>query len=126
MTRGALAGLLLASCSGGGGGEGEGEVSCDLLRQDCAEGEGCYVEPGGTPFCAAAGKLGTSAICGDDQVSCAAGYYCTPDNVSCCPFCEDGAPDSECPQEPFAHVCCPRDDLPEGVSLCLPEKRGCE
>ena len=120
--------VALALCAGCGEDAGEGESegeACDLLAQNCPEGQGCYVSPGGTPHCAPAGTLGTAELCGDDQLLCAEGYYCTPDNRSCCPFCADGAPDSDCPQDVAPHVCCPRDDLPEGVSLCLPTTRGC-
>ena len=119
--------LVLALGCGDGGGEGEGEPACDLLAQDCPGGEACFVEPDGVPFCAKPGELGTSGICVDDQLICAAGFYCTPGRFACCPFCADGAPDSACPQgkDVGPHVCCPRDDLPDGVSLCLPEPIGC-
>ena len=128
MKRALLACTIVAGC-GGESGEGEGEgPSCDLLAQDCPGEEACFVEPAGVPFCANPGELGTSEICGDDQLVCAGGFYCTPGRFACCPFCADGAPDSACPQgkDVGPHVCCPRDDLPEGVSLCLPEPIGCD
>lgn len=124
MKRALIAGMLSLGCEGGGE-EGEPE-ECDLLEQDCSGGDACFVEPDGLPFCASPGDLETSEICGDDQLVCAAGFYCTPGRFACCPFCPDGAPDSDCPQDVGPHVCCPRDDLPEGVSLCLPEAIGCE
>jgi len=128
VTRALLWTLAVAlGCGGSDGEEGEGEApACDLLAQDCAEGEGCFVEPGGEPYCAKAGDLPIAEFCGDKQTLCAEGFYCTPENLACCPFCADGAPDTACPQDPFEHVCCPRDDLPEGVSLCLPKTRGCK
>ena len=121
MTRALFLTLALGCGDDGGGG------ACDLLRQEgCAEGEGCFVEPGGEPYCAPAGDLGTAEICGETQELCAAGFHCTAETLACCPFCADGAPDTACPQDPYAHVCCARDDLPEGVSLCLPKTRGCD
>jgi hypothetical protein len=48
---------------------------CNLVRQDCPSGRGCYPGPGTFASCQPAGSLSENTPCGEDT-ACAPGYLC--------------------------------------------------
>jgi hypothetical protein len=50
-------------------------TGCNLLRQDCGSGRGCYPVSSAFPSCQQAGSLGEDTPCAEDN-ECAPGYLC--------------------------------------------------
>ena len=50
-------------------------IGCDLVRQDCGDGQGCYPGSGGFGVCRQAGSLGEDTPCAEHDF-CAPGLLC--------------------------------------------------
>lgn len=94
---------------------------CDLLAQDCAGGDGCYLSIGAPGGCQAPGTAGLYEAC-TVQADCLPRYYCIPflgTSSTCVPFCDGSIGDADCP----AGFTCLVPGLPSDPDLgvCVPQ-----
>jgi hypothetical protein len=69
-------------------------IGCDLVRQDCGLGRGCYPSAGGFSMCQQAGSLGESTQCAE-HIFCQPGLLCVDSfgagSKLCQPICDTTA-----------------------------------